>query len=315
MVKVGGGWHGANPLALKGVAHTDEGYDRVDSAGMSAATDDEIIITRFNDVAALERVFRDHGDRIAAFIFEPCPSVAGFIPASREFMRAARELTAHHGSVLILDEVITGFRYCPSGAQSLYGVQADLSTYGKVIGGGMPIAAVAGRADLMALTSEGTSPRVWFNGGTYSAHPLSLTAGTAMLRYLLAHGDAVYPELSARGATLRQGIERAFRSRGVLARCTGEGNDVIQGSSLATVYFPRRADLYPQGPDDLSDPRLCDLELRETVLKLGLLLEGVHVVHGLGALSLAHGEPELARTLEAFDRVAERIRASGYGGA
>ncbi|MFO7696232.1 MAG: aminotransferase class III-fold pyridoxal phosphate-dependent enzyme, partial [Anaerolineae bacterium] len=73
VVKVGGGWHGANPLALKGVAHSDSGYDSVDSAGMSSTTDDEIIITRFNDVEALERVFGAHGDRIAAFIFEPCP--------------------------------------------------------------------------------------------------------------------------------------------------------------------------------------------------------------------------------------------------
>ncbi|MHB1319025.1 MAG: aspartate aminotransferase family protein [Anaerolineae bacterium] len=311
VVKVGGGWHGANPLALKGVAHSDSGYDSVDSAGVSSTTDDEIMVTRFNDVEALERVFGAHGDRIAAFIFEPCPSVAGFIPASLDYMQAARQLTAHHGAVLILDEVITGFRYCASGAQRLFGVQADLTTYGKVIGGGMPIAAVAGRADLMALTSEHATPRVWFNGGTYSAHPLSLTAGLAMLRYLVAHEGTLYDDLSRKGAELRRRIDDVFASRGVLARCTGEGNSVVSGSSLGTVYFPRRADLEPRGPDDLNDPKLCDIELRETVLKLGLLLSGVNVVHGLGALSLAHGEREFALTCEAFDVVAQQIKRQG----
>ena len=308
VVKVGGGWHGANPLALKGVGHRDSGFDGVDSAGVSSATDDEIIVTRFNDPEALERVFAQHGDRIAAFIFELCPSIAGFIPATGEYVQTARRLTERYGAVLILDEVITGFRYCASGAQSLYGVQADLSTYGKVIGGGMPVAAVTGRADLMSLTSDYASPRVWFNGGTYSAHPLSLTAGLAMLRHLIAHQDTLYDELGSKGADLRRRVEQVFASRGVLAKCSGGGNDVIRSSSLSSVYFPRQADLEPQGPEDLNNAALCDQVLREKVLKLGMLLHRVNVVHGLGALSTAHGEQELALTCEAYDRLAQQIK-------
>ncbi len=307
VVKIGGGWHGANPLALKGVARHGASFDAVDSAGVSSTTDEEIIVTRFNDAEALERLFALRGDRIAALIFEPCPSAAGFIPASLEFMRTARHLTQQYGAVLVLDEVITGFRYCASGVQRLYGVQADLSTFGKVIGGGMPIAAVAGRSDLMALISEQASPRVWFNGGTYCAHPLSLTAGLCMLHYLIENEATLYAELGRRGDELRRSIEQVFASRAVLARCTGDGPAVLPGSSLASVYFPRQADLAPRGPDDLTDPRLCDIELRETVLKLGLLLNAVNVSHGLGALSMAHGPAEIAQTCEAFDRVALRI--------
>jgi glutamate-1-semialdehyde 2,1-aminomutase len=309
VLKVGGGWHGANPLALKGVAHSDGGYDRIDSAGISSSADQEILVTRFNDVEALELVFALYGDQIAAFIFEPCPSIAGFIPSSPAYMQAARRLTAQHGALLILDEVITGFRYCASGAQRLYGVQADLTTYGKIIGGGMPIAAVAGRADLMALIREGASPRVWFNGGTYSAHPLSVLGALLMLRYLVAHEDEVYPALAAQGERLRQGIEEAMAAEGVLARCTGRGNAAVQGSSLSTVYFPLQEDLAPQGPEALHDPRLCDLTLAEPVLKIGLLLQGVNVVHGLGALSMAHTEADLERTWAAFGALAQRIRA------
>ncbi|NLT74724.1 MAG: aminotransferase class III-fold pyridoxal phosphate-dependent enzyme [Chloroflexi bacterium] len=310
VVKVGGGWHGANPLALKGVAHNESGYDSVDSAGVSPTADDEIIITCFNDVEALERVFASQGDRIAAFIFEPCPSVAGFIPASRAYMETARRLTYHYGASLILDEVITGFRYCASGVQRLYGIQADISTYGKIIGGGMPIAAVTGRDDLLSLTSEHAHPRVWFNGGTYSAHPLSLTGGLSMLRHLVSNEQTVYEVLARRGRALRQGIERVMAERGILARCTADGNEIVQGGSLSSVYFPKQADLQPQGPDDLNDPRLCDVQMRETVLKLGLLLHGVNVVHGLGALSMAHGDREIAATCEAFDRLAEEIQDS-----
>ncbi len=309
VLKVGGGWHGANPLALKGVAHNDSGYDRIDSAGISSSADEEILVTRFNDVEALERAFARQGDQIAAFIFEPCPSIAGFIPASPAYMQAARRLTAQHGALLILDEVITGFRYCASGVQRLYGVQADMTTYGKVIGGGMPIAAVAGRADLLALISEGASPRVWFNGGTYSAHPLSVLGGLLMLRYLVEHEAQVYPALAAQGERLRRGIQEAMAAEGVAARCTGGGNAAVRGGSLSTVYFPLQEDLAPQGPEDLHDPSLCDVTLAERVLKVGLLLNGVNVVHGLGALSMAHTEADLERTWAAFGALAQRIRA------
>ena len=309
VLKVGGGWHGANPLALKGVGQANGNYNRIDSAGISSSADEEILVTRYNDVEALERVFAAVGDQIAAFIFEPCPSVAGFIPTSPAYMDTARRLTAHHGSLLVLDEVITGFRYCAAGAQRLYGVQADLSTYGKVIGGGMPIAAVAGRADLMALIGEQATPRVWFNGGTYSAHPLSVLGGLLLLRHLIAHEATIYPELAAKGERLRQGVERAMAESGVLARCTGAGNDIIRGGSLSTVYFPLRDDLMPQGPEDLHNPSLCDVTLVERVLKLGLLLQGVNVMHGLGAVSTAHADADLERTWSAFDALAQRIRA------
>ncbi len=310
VLKVGGGWHGANPLALKGVAHSDNGYDHVDSAGMSSCTEEEILVIRFNDTEALESAFVDHGDRIAAFIFEPCPSIAGFIPATLEFMQAARRLTEEYGAMLVLDEVITGFRYCASGAQSLYGVQADLSTFGKIMGGGMPVAAVAGQRDLMATVSEAAEPRVWFNGGTYSAHPLSVLAALTMLRHLETHQHEIYPELSRMGERLRRGIEQVMQSRDILARCTGYGNGVVPESSLTAVYFPRQDDLHPTAPDELNDPELCDVTMTERVLKLGLLLRGVNVMHGLGALSTAHSEKDVQQTLAAFDDIAARIKAS-----
>jgi len=318
VVKIAGGWHGANPMALKGVSRGEGRFDAVDSAGVPEATADEIVVIPFNDVDTLHKVFRSMGDRIACLIFEPCLGGAGFIPATAAFMGAARRLTEQYGALLILDEVITGFRFCVGGVQRLYGVRPDLSTFGKIIGGGMPLSAVVGREDVMAMAAKGAKNRVWFNGGTFSGHPLTLLAGQVMIEYLRDHEDVIYPALSARGDALRQGIERAFADRGVLARCTGYGNDAIPGGSLAAIYFPERDDAEcgdtriasfraPLSAEDMTDPRLTDVRLREEGLKLGLLLHGVNVVHGLGALSAAHTDEDLARVFEACDAFAKRL--------
>ena len=311
VVKLAGGWHGSSPLALKGVGRRADGYDHVDSAGVPNTTNEEIIVVRFNEVQDLQAAFERYGERIACFIFEPCVGAAGFIPATGEFMRAARELTTQYGALLILDEVITAFRFCAAGVQRLYGVQADLTTFGKIIGGGMPLSAVAGRADVLELASESAPNRVWFNGGTFSAHPLALLAGKTMIEHLVAHEDEIYPELAAKGQRLREGVEAAFAGRGVLARCTGHGNDVVQGGSLATIYFPRQEDHYPRSAEDLQNPALCDVVLREQALKLGLLLHDVNVVHGLGALALSHEQEDLDQTFAACDAFARRLVAEG----
>jgi glutamate-1-semialdehyde 2,1-aminomutase len=309
VVKIAGGWHGANPLALKGVHRTATGYDKADSAGVPSTTSDEIMVTRFNDVERLHDLFRAHGDRVACMIFEPCLGGAGFTPATAEFMTAARELTQRYGALMILDEVITGFRFCAGGVHRLYGVTPDLATYGKVVGGGMPISVVAGRADVMDGAAEEADPRVWFNGGTFSAHPLSLLAAKTMIEHLIAHEDGVYPSLAVLGDKLRRGIEKAFADRGILARCTGHGNDVVQGGSVSSVYFPYDADFYPAATEDYTDPALSDVVLRERGLKLGLLLHNVNVVHGLGALSTTHTDADLQRVFEACDAFAQRLLA------
>ena len=310
VVKVAGGWHGANPMALKGVGRQADGFDRVDSAGVPTTTEEEIVVIPFNDVDLLRKVFRSLGDRIACLIYEPCLGSGGFIPATPEFMHEARALTAHYGAMLILDEVITGFRYCAGGMQRLYGVQADLTTYGKVVGGGMPLSVVAGRADVMDCCASKASPRVWFNGGTFSAHPLALLAGTTLIEYLVAHEAEIYPALAARGDRLREGIEAAFAREGILARTTGHSRCAVAGSSLLSVYFPLREDLEVRSAEEALNPACCDVVLQEKALKLGLLLEGVNVAHGLGAISTAHTEADLDAVVAACGAFARRLAAA-----
>ena len=312
VIKIAGGWHGAQPLALRGTRFGQEGFGGMDSLGLPAESASETVVTRYNDLDDLRTVFKRYGDRAACLLIEPFLGTSGFIAATPEYLRTARELTWRHGALLICDEIISGFRFCAAGLQKLYGVQADLSTYGKIVGGGMPVAAVTGRADVLALAGKATGRKVLFEGGTYSAHPASMLAGKLMLEHLVRNESTIYPQLAAAGERLRAGIEKVFADHGVLARCTGRGNEVLPGGSLIQVHFPYREDAELDSPDLVWDPRNCDVAMREQVLKLGLLLRDVNVSHGLGALSTAHSEADLSQTLEAFDWLAGEIaRARG----
>lgn len=308
VLKVGGGWHGAQPWGLKGVGFR-QGFQQADSEGLPAVLTAEVLVTRFNDAEALRAVFQQHGDRIACFIVEPFVGAGGFLPARREYLTEARRLTAHHGAVLIFDEVIAGFRFRAGNVGALYGVQPDLATFGKAMGGGMPVSAVAGRAEFLDLVTQRRS-RVKFSGGTYAAHPLAMLAARTMMSYLMEHEAEIYPHLAQLGEQTRRVLEEAFAAEGIYARCTGYGNEALPGSSLATVRFPHDPGRSLDSPDDVRDPAICDDFLSEHILRLALLLEDVHTVHGLGALSTEHTEEDIAFLGEAARRAARRVRES-----
>jgi glutamate-1-semialdehyde 2,1-aminomutase len=313
VMKAGGGWHGAQPWGLKGVSFRADpdgrrGFGQVETRGLPSTLSKEVLVTRFNDVDMLENDFRQHGDALACFIVEPFIGAGGFIPALPEYLKTARALTRHHGALLIFDEVIDGFRFRAGDAGRLYGIQPDLATLGKAMGGGMPVSAVTGRADVMSLVGREKSRQVKFSGGTFSAHPASLLAAKASMTYLVEHEQELYPRLAELGEKARRTVEAAFMEQGIYARCTGYGNEAIPGSSLAMTHFPYEEDCQLTTPDDVSDPDVCDVTLRERVLKLGLLLEDIHVHHGLGALSAAHTEDDIAFLGQACRRVARRIK-------
>ena len=308
VLKVGGGWHGAQPWGLVGVGYGEQGYRHYDSEGLPYATLNEVLVTRFNDCQALEQVFRSHGDKIACFITEPVIGAGGSIPSTPAYLTLARQLTEQYGALLILDEVIAGFRFRAGNAGALYGVEPDLTTLGKAVGGGMPVAAVAGRAKVMTRAGREGGRHVRFDGGTYSAHPASMMAGKLMIEYLVEHKDEVYGRLAEMGQHMRQRLEQVFAEHGVLAHCTGYPNAALTGSSLAAVHFPVSEDIVVDSPDVAADPACCNMEVRERALKLALLMEDVYAVHGLGALSTAHTEQDLERLYAACGRAAERIK-------
>jgi glutamate-1-semialdehyde 2,1-aminomutase len=311
VMKVGGGWHGAQPWALKGISFYPDspiGFQRVESEGVPASVTDKVIVSSFNDPDRLRDHFHRHGDRLACLIVEPFIGVGGFRAASLEYLRATRELTEQYGALLIFDEVIAGFRFRAGNAGALYGIQPDLAAFGKIMGGGMPVAAVAGRTDIMELAGRGGGSRVKFSGGTYSAHPASLLAAKTLMTYLIAHEAEVYPHLAQLGASTRQTIEETFSQEGIHVHCTGHGNNILPGSSMFMMHFPYDEDAQLNRPEEWFDPSICDVTLAHKVLDLALLLEDVFMLHSHGAVSTAHTESNIDFLGKACRQVARRIK-------
>jgi len=169
-----------------------------DTAGVPRPFADTTIALPFNSPQTVADCFERHEDQIAAVIVEPVVGNMGCVPPAPGFLETLRELTASYGALLIFDEVMTGFRVAFGGAQALYGIRPDLTTLGKVIGGGLPVGAYGGRRDVMSMVAPAGPV---YQAGTLSGNPLAVAAGLAMLRHLKAHPE-VYPQLDARTAQL-----------------------------------------------------------------------------------------------------------------
>ena len=183
LVKAGSG------LATLGIA---------DTQGVPKAFADTTIALPYNSLEALEEAFRTHGERIASVIVEPVVGNMGCVPPLPGYLEGMREITARYGALLIFDEVMTGFRVAFGGAQARYGIKPDLTTLGKVIGGGLPVGAYGGRRDIMSMVAP-SGPI--YQAGTLSGNPLAVGAGLAMLRHLKSHPE-IYDRLEAHGAKL-----------------------------------------------------------------------------------------------------------------
>ena len=309
VLKIGGGWHGAQPYLLKGVTAYTDGLGQVESSGLHPSISEETLTTKFNDTAQLEQVFQEFGEQIACFILEPFMGEGGFLFADEDYLERARELTSEWGALLILDEIIAGFRFCPSSLASLYGIQPDLSTFGKVLGGGMPLTAVAGRADVLELanTNQGHPKQVKFEGGTYSGHPASVLAAIALLDYLSEHSDEIYPRIHRLAERARSQIPGIFERAGIRSVVTGGPSGPVSQSSMAVIHFPTREDTPISSPEIVWNPETSDVQLREKILRLALANEGFHVVHGFGSVSTRHTEEEVDAFLSAVETVATQI--------
>jgi glutamate-1-semialdehyde 2,1-aminomutase len=308
VLKVVGGWHGSQPFGLKGVSVHGPSFDRIESEGLWAGAQEEIVLTRFNDLDDLRRTFASVGDRIACFLVEPVLGAGGGMVAAPEYLRGARALTEKHGALLLCDEIITAFRFRAGDATSLFGIRPDLLILGKILGGGMPVAAVAGRGDVLELCTR-RNARVKFEGGTYSAHELSLVAARAQLRHLMENEDEIYARLATLGDRARECVRQAADEAGVPIVVTASPGGAIPGSSLVMWHATDGDAPTPSCPEDLAGHRHPAIDERR--LKSVMLLEGVSVRSGLGAVSTAHGERELDASAEATRAALERFRRAG----
>jgi glutamate-1-semialdehyde 2,1-aminomutase len=212
VVKFEGCYHGhADALLVKagsGVAT----FGIPGSAGVPAETAQHTLALPYNDLAAVETAFAAHPDQIACILVEPVVGNAGTIPPATGYLEGLRRIATRHGTLLILDEVMTGFRLSLGGAQQLYGITPDLTTLGKILGGGLPCGAFGGRAEVMdQLAPLGPV----YQAGTLSGNPLAMAAGIATIAYLIEHEAEVYPQLERTTRGIAEGVAEQARQAGV----------------------------------------------------------------------------------------------------
>ena len=248
-----------------------------DTAGVPAAFAETTIALPYNSIAAVETAFAERGDKIAAVMVEPIVGNMGCVPPVPGFLEALRELTARHGALLIFDEVMTGFRVAVGGAQQLFGIQPDLTTLGKIAGGGLPLAAYGGRAEIMRKIAP-LGPV--YQAGTLSGNPLAVAAGLATLRYLMAHPE-VYETLEARSAQL--------------CAWTPPGVTINRVGSMFTFFFT------PGPVADWDSAKRSDTARFAKFFHF-MLERGVYLAPSqfeAGFVSAAHSEQDIRATVEA----------------
>ncbi|MEB2837364.1 MAG: glutamate-1-semialdehyde 2,1-aminomutase [Desulfurococcales archaeon] len=287
IVKFEGCYHGAHDAVLvaAGSAAASLGIPR--SPGVPEAVARLTLVAPYNDLATVEELFERHGGEIAAVIVEPVAGNNGVIPPAPGFLEGLRRLTRRYGALLIFDEVITGFRLSLGGAQDYYGVKADLVTLGKIIGGGFPIGAVVGPAEVMEhLTPTG---RV-FNAGTFNGHPVAMAAGLATLRVLE-----------------REGLGRASEAAGILEEAIREALDplgveyALNRVESMQQFFPGVAEV--RGPQDAAraDAKAYH-RLHKALASRGVLVPPS--VHETIFTSIVHDEEALDHTRRALREAA-----------
>lgn len=246
----------------------------------------DVVVLPFNNVELTERILREHAGQLAAVLVDPMPNRAGLVPATAEYMESLARVTKETGTLLIFDEVIT-LRLGYHGAQGIWGIKPDLTTLGKIIGGGYPIGAVGGRAEVMAVFDPSSGKPSLPHGGTFSANPISMRAGIESLRLL---DRAAFARLEAMGNRVRQGIDAAFERLGIPGRTTGLGSLLKVHFTSSAVVDYRTAYLSPAASKLLA------------TFNLGLLNRGVlSASYGLMALSTSMTDDDIEQVIAAAE--------------
>jgi glutamate-1-semialdehyde 2,1-aminomutase len=283
IVKFEGGYHGHGDSFLVKAGSGLATFGIASSPGVPEALAELTLNAPYNDLEAVERLFESHGHDIAAVVIEPVAANMGVVAPLEGFLSELREVTHRHGALLIFDEVITGFRLCFGGAQNLFGVEPDLTTLGKIIGGGLPAAAYGGSRELMNQVAPLGSV---YQAGTLSGNPLAMRAGIETLRRLAA--DGFYDSLERKGKTLTVAMQQALSETGIPGR-------VARIGSLLTLFFTAGA------VEDYAEAKKSDTRrfasffhemLRRKILLAPSQFEALFV-------SAAHSDEDIQRTVAA----------------
>jgi glutamate-1-semialdehyde 2,1-aminomutase len=297
IARMEGGYHGTHDYAevsthpdVATAGSAEAPVAQADSIGTPAWALDQVVVLPFNHADAAEAIIRREGAHLAAVILEPIIGAGGVISATPEFLERLRDVTRELGILLIFDEVIS-FRVAPGGAQQVYGVTPDLTTLGKIIGGGLPVAAFGGRADVMELLDPRREPSL-AQGGTYNGNPLGMAAGVAAMRELTPD---VYEELNRKGARVTEQLAEVFASHDVEVQVNGAG-------SLFALHF--------------TDEPVVDYRTRARADKkrtrdffLSLLNHGALMApRAMGALSTPMEEDDIQEFIDAVEAAVSELR-------
>lgn len=292
ILKFEGGYHGSHDYAMmntEGQAPHDYPQAVRGSSGIPKSLEQEVLIAPFNDIDQTTAIIEQHHDELGAVIVEPFQRTLIPVPG---FLSGLRDITAHYGIPLIFDEVVTGFRFAYGGAQEHYGVVPDLATYGKIIGGGYPLAAVAGKTEIMQAFSRPNADGVAIGQvGTLNGNPIAATAGLATLKVLRQPGT--YERLHQIGRLLRAQLEATLREHRVAGQVLGDG-------PIFQIVFTE------QPVQTYRDSLTGDNE-KHRVFHAALLDHGVLKSPSKGYASLVHSDADLAATADAFDAAMRQV--------
>ena len=296
VLKFEGGYHGTHDYALMSLTPStllDFPQAVPDSGGIPKAVQETVLIAPFNDLETTCQIIAKHHDELGGVIVEPLQRI---LPPAPGFLEGLRDITSQYQIPLIFDEVVTGFRLAYDGAQEMYGVQPDLAAIGKVVGGGFPLAAVCGRAEIMRHYDSALAHEEEFipQIGTLNGNPIAATAGLATLSQL--RKPDTYQRLRATGQRLRMGLQEVLDQAEIPAQVVGD-------DTVFDVYFTDRA-ITDYRSTLSADPGLMQ-RFNRFLLERGIL-KGVQKFY----MSLAHTEEDIQRTLEVFRDTAEQLRAS-----
>ncbi|HVY71197.1 MAG TPA: glutamate-1-semialdehyde 2,1-aminomutase [Verrucomicrobiae bacterium] len=287
IIKFDGCYHGHADSLLVKAGSGALTFGHPDSAGVPASFTQHTIVLPFNDIEAVKAAFAANNNEIAGIILEPVPGNAGLYLPAPDYLKALREITESHGALLVFDEVMTGFRVAMGGAQQRFGIRPDLSCFGKIIGGGLPVGAFGGRADIMDYLAP-LGPV--YQAGTLSGNPLAMAAGIAALREI--HDTDAHTHLEELGAALETGLRQAAADANIATQFNRCG-------SMFCTYFTGRP-VY-----NLSDAMHSD---RERFAKFfhGMLEAGIYLAPSqfeAGFLSTAHTMEDVEHTVRAAAKV------------
>ena len=287
VIKFDGGYHGHADGLLVEAGSGAATYSIPGSAGVPPAVAAQTLVAQYNDLESVARLLDANHGKVAAIIVEPVAANMGVVPPVPGFLEGLRQLADQAGSLLVFDEVITGFRVAPGGAQQLFGVRPDMTVLGKIIGGGLPVGAYGGRADLLDLVAPAGPV---YQAGTLSGHPVVMAAGEATLTLL---NPDVYAMLDATADRLEKGLSHG-------------GVSVNRMGSLLTLFFRKRA------PSTFAEAKQCDAKafakFFHHMLKAGIMLPPSQFEAWF--VSAAHDDNVIESTLEAASELTTTQRAA-----